>query len=112
MIDVKSEITYLLVVDYLTRMAADQVISEKELVTLECRVIYRQEQDASSLPENIRKQFLFYRERRSHLLLWGNRRSIFDRSIAFSEKPVDVGSRIPESFLSWYHIISGQKRCP
>lgn len=31
MIDVKSEITYLLVVDYLTRMAADQVISEKEL---------------------------------------------------------------------------------
>ena len=26
-------------------------------LTLECRVIYRQEQDAPSLPEDIRKQF-------------------------------------------------------
>lgn len=70
MIDVKSEITYLLVVDYLTRMAADQVISEKELVTLECRVIYRQEQDASSLPENIRKQF-YSIEKEDHISYYG-----------------------------------------
>ena len=29
--DVKNEITYLLIVDYLTRMAADQVITRQEL---------------------------------------------------------------------------------
>ncbi len=29
--DVKNEITYLLIVDYLNRMAADQVITQKEL---------------------------------------------------------------------------------
>ena len=29
--DVKNEITYLLIVDYLTRMAVDQVITQKEL---------------------------------------------------------------------------------
>ena len=29
--DVKNEITYLLIVDYLTRMAADQVITKQEL---------------------------------------------------------------------------------
>ena len=29
--EVKNEITYLLIVDYLTRMAADQVITKREL---------------------------------------------------------------------------------
>ncbi len=29
--DVKNEITYLLIVDYLARMAADQVITQREL---------------------------------------------------------------------------------
>lgn len=39
-------------------------------LTLECRVIYRQEQDASSLPENIRKQF-YSIEKEDHISYYG-----------------------------------------
>ena len=39
-------------------------------LTLECRVIYRQEQDASSLPESIRKQF-YSIEKEDHISYYG-----------------------------------------
>ena len=39
-------------------------------LTLECRIIYRQEQDASSLPEDIRRQF-YTIETEDHVAYYG-----------------------------------------